>query len=345
MSFNTLLSQDHIINYFKSVIESNHLAHAYIFTGQEGVGKSLFTKEFIKALTCLENENGHCDVCHNCSRINGHNHPDVHWEVLDKKEKFIKIERVRNLQHTASLCPVELNSKIFVIQDAERMNEEAANCLLKTIEEPTPNTLFILITNSLSRLKKTIVSRCQVIRFKSIHSQVIREYLMKKFNNDGEEIEWAAKYSCGSIGKACALLKEDFFKENNNVINKISRLNTEQNISCAEEFVNSALTPTRSLEEGRQVLRDILNCILRYYRDMLIFKINKRENSDKARLPLFNANRSDTIQLHSDTTSQETIVKIIYEILFSLEYLDANVNIHLLIESLFIRISGSNNQR
>jgi DNA polymerase-3 subunit delta' len=139
-------------------------------------------------------------------------------------------------------------------------------------------------------------------------------------------------------------LKDDFFQKNSDVINQISRLNTEQNISCAEGFVKSALTPTSSLEEGRQSLRDILNCILRYYRDMLIFKISNRVNKDTVSIPVFNANRVETIQVHSNRSSQEKIMKIIDELLLSLEYLDYNLNIHLLIENLVTKISVANNQ-
>lgn len=345
MSFNTILSQDHVINYFKRATETKHLSHAYIFTGQDGLGKSLFTKELIKALICNKNEGCHCDVCHNCVRIDELNHPDVHWEILEKKEKFIKIERIRDLQYKSSLCPVELNYKVFVIKDAEKMNEEAANCLLKTIEEPTPNTLFILITNSLSRVKETIISRCQVIRFKPAHALVIKEYLLKNFTNDSEEIEWAANFSCGSIGKACVLLKEGFFQKNNAVLKQLSRLNREQNLSCAEEFVKSALTSASSLEEGRQALRDILNCALRYYRDLLICKICAKEHKGAASIPLFNGNRAEAIHAHSNLPSKKKIMKIIDELLLSLEYLDCNANIHLLIENLVTRITLPGNQR
>ncbi len=345
MSFNTILSQDHVINYFKRAIEISHLTHAYIFTGQTGVGKSLFTKEFVKALICKKNINGHCDACHNCDRIDALDHPDIHWEILDKRDRFIKIERIRNLQYKASLCPVELSYKIFIIKDAEKMNEEAANCLLKTIEEPTSNTLFILITNSLSGLNETIISRCQVIRFKPIQTRVIKEYLMKKFSKESDEIVWAANYCCGSLGQACTLLNGAHFQKNSDVINRILRLNKEQNLSCAEEFVHSALTPSRSLEEGRQSLRYVLNCVLRYYRDLLLFKIMRRDKEDFESLPIFNTNHTDSLKLQSTLFSQETIMKIINELLLTIEYLDCNVNIPLLIENLITKISEASNLR
>ncbi|MCP5004561.1 MAG: DNA polymerase III subunit delta' [Planctomycetes bacterium] len=345
MSFNNILAQDNIVNYLKRAITNKHLTHAYIFTGQEGLGKSLCAKEFIKSLICRKTESGHCDICHDCVRIDGLNHPDIHWEILDKKAKFIRIERIRDIQHRVNLSSVESDYKVFVIKDAERMTEEASNCLLKTIEEPPKNTLFLLITNSLPGIKETIISRCQVIRFKPIHKQLIKEYLMEKFTSSKEEIEWAADYCCGSIGKACTLLRDGFFQKNIDVINRISGLTTEQNLDCAENLVKDALTHAGTLEEGRKTLRNTLNCLLRYYRDMLILKISKRDNKDTAGLPIFNTNQAEALKVHSAHYSREKIMKTIDEIFLSFEYLDCNANIHLLIENLVTRISAVSKQR
>ena len=339
MLFNTILSQEHIVDYFRRAIENQHLSHAYIFTGQKGLGKSLFAKELSKALMCQNKKNGHCDICRNCIRIDEHRHPDIHWKILDKKDKFLKIEKIRDLQSTASLSAVESNCKIFVIKDAERMNEEAANCLLKTIEEPTPNTFFILIANSLSHLKGTIISRCQVIRFKPIHTKVIKDQLILKLNSDGEEIEWASKFCCGSLGKAFELLEEGFFQKNNDIVNRLSGLNAENNLICAKEFLTFSSGTFNSLEEIRQDLKNLLNCMLLYYRDILIFKIGNTYDTGKESLSLFNANHREVIQIQSKRTDLNIIMKIIDEILLSITYLDYNVNVNLLIENLITRIS------
>jgi len=136
MPFTDLLAQDHIIDHFKKAIKANRLSHAYIFTGQDGVGKTLFAKVFTKALFCKNDEYDSCNSCLNCIRIEKNSHPDVFWTDIEEKAKFIKIENIRNLQHSVKLSPLESDYKIFIIKEADRMNEEASNCLLKTLEEP-----------------------------------------------------------------------------------------------------------------------------------------------------------------------------------------------------------------
>ncbi len=202
MSFKDILSQNHIVDSFKKAISSDHLSHAYIFTGQKGTGKSLFAKEFTKALFCKSNNGDSCDTCHNCTRIDNNNNPDIHWIALGKKDKFIKIENIRDMQHYVNLSPVESEYKVFIIKEADRMNEESSNCLLKTLEEPTLNTIIILIASSLASIKETIKSRCQIMRFKPIPTDVIKEQLMNEFDTEIKEAEWISRFSYGSLGNA-----------------------------------------------------------------------------------------------------------------------------------------------
>ncbi len=340
MSFKNILSQDHIVDPFKTVISSGHLSHAYMFTGQKGTGKSLFAREFTKALFCKSNNGDSCDTCNNCLRIDNNNHPDIHWIALDKKDKFIKIENIRNMQHHVRLSPVESEYKVFIIKEADRMNEESANCLLKTLEEPAPNTIIILIANSLASVKDTIKSRCQIIRFKPIPTSVIKEQLMNEFDTEIKEAEWISRFSCGSLGNAIEFAQDKFYEKNDEIINRISELNLEHNLGFAEEFVESYLSTGDSLEEKRQILKGILNCILQYYRDLLIVKIrHTRSSAGEGDLGLFNVGNEDTLQAQSRLLTQEQITNIIDEILQAIKYIDYNLNINLLIENIFTRIA------
>ena len=341
MSFKDILSQNHIVDPFKKAISSDHLSHAYIFTGQKGIGKTLFTKEFSKALFCKINKEDSCDICHNCIRIDNNDHPDIHWIVLDKKDKFIKIENIRDLQYFAKLSPVESEYKVFIIKDADRMNEESSNCLLKTLEEPAPNTIIILIANSLIPIKETIKSRCQINRFSPISTHVIKEQLVNKFDTETKEAEWLSRFCCGSLGNATEMLKNRFYEKNDDIINRISELKLEHNLVFAEEFVESYLNTGDSLEEKRKTLKGILNCILQYYRDLLIVKIRDTNSSaDKGDLCLFNVGKEDTLDAQGKYFTQEQIMNIIDEILQAIKYIDYNLN-NLLIENLFTKIAMS----
>jgi DNA polymerase-3 subunit delta' len=340
MSFKNILSQNHIVDPFKKAISSDHLSHAYIFTGQKGTGKSLFAKEFTKALFCKSNKGDSCDTCHNCTRIDNNNNPDIHWIALGKKDKFIKIENIRDMQHHVNLSPVESEYKVFIIKEADRMNEESSNCLLKTLEEPTLNTIIILIANSLASVKETIKSRCQIMRFKPIPTDVIKEQLMNEFDTEIKEAEWISRFSCGSLGNAIEFAQDKFYEKNDDIIRRISELKLENNLGFAEIFVESYLSTGDSLEEKRQILKGILNCILQYYRDLLIIKIrDTHSNTDEGDLCLFNVGNEDTLQAQSRIFTQEQITNIIDEILKSFMYIDYNLNINLVIENIFTRIA------
>lgn len=340
MPFTDILAQNHVINHFKKTIKTDHLSHAYIFTGQDGIGKTLFAKEFTKTLLCQKNNNDSCNSCINCLRVENKNHPDVYWTEIEKNAKNIKIDNIRKLQHSVRLSPIESDYKIFIIKDADRMNEEASNCLLKTLEEPAQNTIFILITKSLLRIKETIKSRCQIIRFHTIPAQVIKDQLSRKFKADTKKIEWISRFSNGSLGKAIELLGDRCYEINNEIITNLTEPITD-NILFAEQVIANYLSSDDSLEDKRDTLQRILNCILQFYRDILIIKVS-RINRIKLKSPLYNLDHEDTLRRYSDHLNMDNIAKIIDDILIYSKYIDYNLNINLLVENIITKISTLN---
>lgn len=338
MPFTDILAQDHIIEHFKKTIKSDHLSHAYIFTGQEGVGKTLFAKEFAKALFCKSGKSDSCSSCLNCIRIENNNHPDVSWTDIEEKAKFIKIEDIRNLQYSVRLSPLESEYKMFFIKNADRMNEEAANCLLKTLEEPSPHTIIILITNSITTVKETIRSRCQIIRFHPIPTHVIENQLRSKSDADANKIGWASRFCNGSLGNALALLDDNYYETNNDIVTRMTQPDMD-NLVFAEEIINSYLNSGDSLEEKRHTLKSILTCILQLYRDLLIVKIRNGNDVQREKMFLFNAEREDTLQRYVNYLTQEHIITVIEEILVSIKYIDFNLNINLLVENIITKIT------
>ncbi len=337
MPFTDILAQDHIIDLFKKAIVTDHLSHAFIFNGQNGVGKALFAKEVAKALNCVNNKIDSCNSCRNCIRIEKQSHPDVSWIGIIENSKFIKIEDIRNLQNSVKLSPLESDYKIFIINEADRMNEEASNCLLKTLEEPSPNTLIILITNSLGLIKETIRSRCQIIRFHSIPANIIANKLTAKSDADENKIGWVSRFCNGSLGNALDLVDSNYYEINNYVVSRMTEPNVD-NLAFAQEIIDSYLSTANTLEEKRQTLKSILNCILQFYRDLLIVKIRNGKGAYRKKIVLFNANLEEDIRPVSHLT-QEHILNIIDEILESIKNVDYNLNINLLLENLINRIS------
>jgi len=341
MPFIDILAQNHIIDHFKKAIKADHLSHAYIFTGQEGVGKALFAKEFAKALNCKSDENDSCNSCPNCIRIENHTHPDVFWTEREEKAKFIKIENIRNLQNSVRLSPLESDYKIFIIKEADRMNEEASNCLLKTLEEPSPDTIIILIANSMTPIKDTIRSRCQIIRFHPIPTHIITNQLTGKSEADANKIGWISRFSNGSLGNALYLLDDNYYEINNYIVTRMTEPDLD-NLVFAEEIVDSYLNAKDSLEEKRETLKSMLNCILQYYRDLLIVKIRNGYDVQQGKMFLFNEDREDVLQRHVNYLTQEQIITIIDEILEFIKYIDFNLNINLLVENIITRITVFN---
>ena len=343
MPFTDILAQGHIIDHFKKAIKTDHLSHAYIFTGQDGVGKALFAKEFAKALNCKSNERDACNSCLNCIRIEKESHPDISWTDREEKAKFIKIEDIRNLQNSVRMSPLESDYKIYIIKEADRMNEEASNCLLKTLEEPSPNTIIILIANAITSVKETIRSRCQIIRFHPIPTHVIANQLMSKSDADANTIGWISRFCNGSLGGALNLLDGNYYELNNKIITRMTEPDID-NLVFAEEVIDSYLSPRDSLEEKREALKSILHCILQFYRDILIVKIRGRQNVQQERILLINVDSEDALQRHAKYLTQGQIITVIDDILTSIKYIDLNLNINLLVENVITMITVLNSQ-
>lgn len=329
MSFKQVLSQMQAVRSFQRALAKGCLAHAYIFHGSEGVGKALFAKEASKALLCQEGGEDACERCTHCLRVESRTHPDLYWLTLGKEKKFIAIDDIRNLQVFAALKPFEARRRVFIIQDADRMNEEASNSLLKTLEEPPPSVVILLVATSLQLLRKTIISRCQVMRFHPLPSNVLRE-LLESRGIKGGELEWLVVASGGSPGRALRLKEEGAYPRRRRLIERLTSLSLEDNFSLSKELLEWC--PGDELEERRSRLGDWLGVILEYYRDILFSSVG-------VDLPLFNQDSAPLIQRKAIQLSQTKVMGIMEEVLDSLEGLHYNANITLLLEDMFSRIA------
>jgi DNA polymerase III subunit delta' len=181
----------------------DRLPHALLFAGPEGVGKRTFALALARAATCLEPRGGDaCGACPSCVRAAAGEHPDVRVVVPDGA--FIKIAQVRELAREAVSRPYEGRRSVMVIDDAHRLREEAANALLKTLEEPAPTTLIVLVTDRPYALLETVRSRCQTLRFSTLSPDEIEAFLAANYKRPAEETRLLARISSGRIGKALA---------------------------------------------------------------------------------------------------------------------------------------------
>lgn len=223
-----LIGHQKIISFLASSLRTNRLAHAYLFVGPPQVGKKTLASELIKTLECenprffKENFSG-CGKCKSCQQIEKGIHPDVFLiEKSEKKETEteeggkptkksleIKIETIRQAQHHLILSSFFGKYKAVMIDDADRMNLEAANCLLKILEEPGEKSIIILISDNWQRMLATIISRCQMIRFLPVKKDLIEKGLKELGFKDKNKVQLAIRHACGRPGAAISLLRDE----------------------------------------------------------------------------------------------------------------------------------------
>ncbi len=209
LPFDKILGQERPLGILSKALEKGRISHAYLFVGPEGVGRETTALSFFWRLAC---ERGlACGECKSCLKFLRGTHPDFH--VLEPSGKSIKIEQIRALEAKLHLHPLEGKHRLILFPSAETLTREAANALLKSLEEPPLNTIFILIAQTPEALLPTIVSRCQLLRFNPLPVRVIEELLVSRFQKLPEEASGLALLSEGSIGRALRLSEKGLLEE------------------------------------------------------------------------------------------------------------------------------------
>ncbi|MCR4321692.1 MAG: DNA polymerase III subunit delta', partial [Candidatus Brocadiaceae bacterium] len=312
---------------------NNHLAHAYIFAGQEGVGKTSFSRELAKAIFCKHPGLDACDTCNNCQRITSDNFSDLFFILPEKNSRVIKIEQLKYLQDILKVKPLESKYKMVIIQSADKMNEEASNCLLKTLEEPPSYAIIILIVTSLESVRETVRSRCQIVRFSPLSVAVVKNILINQFKLDDKQAERLAFISNGSIERATLLSGTSALEKKNWLVDRLLKLEINDNLTFSKELFNEwHIQDLDILEEKRSHVKELLFSFLMYYRDLLVCKIG----SDS--VPIYHTDRRDALAARSRSLSEDVLFRILNSIKTSLEYLDYNANITLLLENMITKI-------
>lgn len=168
--------QQHIVQALQAAMSKDQVGHAFLFYGPAGTGKKALAGGIAQALNCARFPEGPCETCQSCQRIARRTHPDVHW--IAPEGKTIRIEQVRQIVKIASLLPREGRRQIFILEAVQGFTPEAANSLLKTLEEPPAAVVFILLAEKPGLLPTTVVSRCQVFPLRQICGQTERGELL-----------------------------------------------------------------------------------------------------------------------------------------------------------------------
>ncbi len=250
-----------ILDRFIFLLKKNRLAHAYLLAGPECIGKGALAFSVAKLINCeqsKENKETFCNQCSSCLKINSGQHVDVHF-LNGGLQEPIKIEYIRELLSQIALRPFMSEKKIFIIKNVENLTPEAANAFLKTLEEPTPNSLLLLTTAKPANVLGTIKSRCHVIYCYPVSRGELAKQLEKNYALDPLKARSLANFSEGVGGRARKLLENKFFDKRNEAV---------------DQFIFSANNEIflKKMASDKQLVKEFLEIFLSWIRDAILIK-------------------------------------------------------------------------
>lgn len=322
MSFKEVIGHQRPIRLLQKAILTDHLPHAYLFHGSDGVGKKFTALTLAKVLNCEQEGEDCCDQCLSCRKIDDSNHPDV--SVVGPDGQFIKIDTIRQLQRSLNYRPYEGKRRVCVLDAADRMKTESANALLKTLEEPPPDTLLILLTPETDLLLPTIVSRCQQVRFTSLPIDQMVEELNRRLSIGKEEAKTVAELSQGSLGRALEMFDHEVWKRRQKIIQDLMDLPSQD--------VRWTFSTAESLANLGESLSLVFPIMISWYRDLIIW--NERKDVDR----LINQDFYEEIREKAVRMSRPSLVRRIEVINQTSKALDRNVNRLLAMENLMLQL-------
>lgn len=313
-----ILGNKKTIERLKRAAESGEVSHSYIFEGPEGMGKKTLAMEFARIILC-SSEKRPCGACSSCRKLESGNHPDL---FLESAHTVGDIERIQSEMRKK---PNESEKKIFIINSGEKLSIDAQNKFLKTIEEPMPNVVTIILVDNANKLLKTTVSRCQNIKLERVSPEDMRSYLEAEFGKV-EKLETVIAFSDGNIGRARGLLKDESFKER--------REKTLDIISdTMEKDITKVFSNTKYFEGEKEHINEIMDMITSYFRDILVLKKTGIEDN------IINRDKIRTIKTQIGILSSSQIYDIVKRVEGAKLDIERNVNYQLVVELLLLKIN------
>jgi DNA polymerase-3 subunit delta' len=337
-----VIGQPKAVELLRYSLERGRLAHAYLFSGQPHVGKTTLAINLAQAVNC-EQEAPPCGQCTSCLRIAAGKHADVQiiGRLSDNSSgdagprKEISIGQIRELQQAAALRPYEGKHRVFIIDGAEHLNEESANCLLKTLEEPPPDVLIILLAANDARLLPTIVSRCQRVELTPVPANSIEQELIENRQTEPGRAKLLSRLCRGGIGWAIsASLDESLLQE------RSLRLNELQELAAAslDRRFDFAARLAAQFSRNRDSVEGVLRLWLDWWRDLLLVKEGCAEL-------ITNVDQEATLDQYSEDYSLADISQFIEAIRAALKQLEQNANPRLVLEVLMLSIPNRDKER
>jgi len=325
--------QQHLVRALETVIRLERLSHAYMLVGHPHVGKSTLALDLARAVNCLDPQERPCGQCQQCLRISASQHADVRVIGLRQQEespsrKEIGIDTVREVQHQASLKPYEGRYRVFIFDGAEHLSEEAANALLKTLEEPPPQVLMILLTSLEESLLPTIRSRCQRLELRSLPKEEVIWELVHSHNVPQQEAEELARLSRGCLGWALSTLSDPGLLETRR--QRLERISSLMAATLEERFAYASELASLHFRD-RDEVRETLYLWLGWWRDLLLLGQGATEF-------VHNIDWLEALEKHAGVLTESQKLQVIASIQDTLDALDQNANPRLALEVLMLSV-------
>jgi DNA polymerase III subunit delta' len=269
VSFDDIVGQAAPKRALIAAMRSDRVAGAYLFHGPRGVGKYRMARAFARALLCDEGGDDACGSCSACRRVLSENHPDVHVVGVGDDVTQIKIGDVREARARLSLKPLEGSRQIVIVDNADRLSEESGNALLKTLEEPPPGTVIVLVAAERIQVLETIRSRCQAIRFRTLGQEQVAAVL-EGLGRVREDAVALSRLAGGSPGRAMALTRMGFPARAQRMFRRFLDIGTDDPVSIADDLAGRSEDKADSAAAARLATREVLGFLAHLARDAMV---------------------------------------------------------------------------
>lgn len=323
--FSNIIGHEQIKEHLQNAISMNKISHAYIFNGPDKSGKMALAKSFAMALQCEKHGTDGCMECHSCKQALSGNQPDIIY-LQHEKPNTISVDDIRHqINNDIIIKPYASPYKIYIIDEAEKMNQQSQNALLKTIEEPPSYAVILLLTTNADGFLPTILSRCITLNLKAVANDTIHHFLMENYHVPDYKADICTAFAQGNVGKAIQLANsEDFNEIKNSALRLLKRI---RNIELPE-----MIEAVKEISSYKLEINDYFDIMMIWYRDVLYYKATSDANS------LIFKDEVHDIKSQASKSSYEGIEIIIKSIDKAKRRLNANVNFDLVMELLLYKI-------
>ena len=330
-TFRDVVGHESIIGHFKSSIEQGKVAHAYLIHGEKGTGKKMLAGLFAKTLQCEAGGTDPCGTCRSCIQCDSGNQPDIIW-VTHEKPTVISVDDIREqVNNDIIIKPYSSRYKIYIIPEAELMNPQAQNALLKTIEEPPEYAIIMLLTNNLDKMLPTILSRRITLNLKPVGELDMMEYL-SRMGVPQAKAKFCVGFAFGNLGKAVRLATSEEYNEiKHDCVQILKDINRME--------IYDLIDAVKKMSKYKLDIYDYLDIMMMWYRDILMLKVSG--SPDKM---LFKEEYA-TLKQQANYISYEGIENVLKALDKVKVRLEANVNFDIAMELLLLTIKENQNDR